>query len=156
MDERVLAKEEARQARAVGRQLDPGRVLGRESQQVGRRDAGREDALAACGQGPDVGHVGPARAEGGLPRPVVEALAQALDHALAVQAGQRLRHRREGHAVEVGQPPETLAAGFDPCADGLGGVSGVRSECAWVWYSCLEDRTTPEFSQVLLLINLTV
>ena len=45
VNDRLLADEEARQARAVGRQLDPGRILGREAQQVGRRDAGREDAL---------------------------------------------------------------------------------------------------------------
>ncbi len=55
--------------------------------------------------------------------PVVQALAQPLDHALAGQAGQRLGDCHERHAVEVGQPPDPLAAGFDPLANGFGGVS---------------------------------
>ena len=83
--------------------------------------------LLPKGQGPDLGRVGPARPERRRPRPVVQALAQPLDHALAGQAGQRLRHRRERHPVEVGQPPDPLAAGFDPPANGFGGVSCARS-----------------------------
>lgn len=78
-----------------------------------------------------MGHVRPARPEGCLAWPVVQALAQALNHALAGQAGQRLRHGGERHADEVGQPPETLAAGFDPRADGLRGVSTTRPDYLW-------------------------
>ena len=78
-----------------------------------------------------MGHVRPARPEGRLAWPVVQALAQALNHALAGQAGQRLRHGGERHADEVGQPPETIAAGFDPRADGLRSVSCTRPDYLW-------------------------
>ena len=132
VNERILAEEEAREARAVGRQLDPGRILGRETQQIGGGGAGREDSLLPKGQGSDMGHVGPAGPERRLPRPVVEPLTQPLDHTLAGQAGQRLRHRRERHAVKVGQPPEPLAAGFDPRADGLGGVFCTGSDSLFI------------------------
>ena len=46
VDERVLAKEKAREARAIGRQFDPGRILSRETQEVCCRDACRKDPLA--------------------------------------------------------------------------------------------------------------
>ena len=98
-----------------------------------------------------LGHVRPARPEGRLPRPVVEALAQALDHALAGQAGQRLRHGRERHAVKVGQPPDPLAAGFDPRADGLGGVSRTRPGSLFVGPHAGIIAQEWAFSQVFLL-----
>ena len=82
VDDRILADDEPRQAQAVGRQFDPGGVLGGEAQEVGRRDARRENALSAeragSGSGPcwagsarrpsaGAGNTGPCPAAGSCP-----------------------------------------------------------------------------------------
>src|SRR5262249_50184351 len=63
VQEHVLAEKEARQARAVGGELHPGWILGRESEQMGGRDAGRENRLLLESQGSDLGDVWAAWAE---------------------------------------------------------------------------------------------
>ena len=96
VDDGVAADHETRQAKTVGGQFDSGGILGGEAEEIGRGDARGENFLPPEGETADLGVVRPAGAEGGAARSVVEALAQALDHPLAGQAGQRLGDGREG------------------------------------------------------------
>ena len=72
------------------------------------------------------------------------------------QAGQRLRHRRERQAVEVGQPPDALAAGFDPGANGLRRCFWHRIGFSGGWSSYWNYVTGMTLSQVLSLRYLTL
>ena len=114
-------------------------------------DTGGEYAPPANRQRSDLRRIGPARPERRRPGPVIEALAQPLDHALAGQARQCLRHRHERQAVKVGHPPDPLAAGFDPLANGFGGVSCVPFGFRLLGPHDWDYRPRAESSQVFLL-----
>ena len=120
MDYRILADDQSWQARTIGSHLYPCWVLRGETQYIGCRDSDWEDPPAGDRNRSDLGAVGLAHSECGLPPPVVQTLAQPLDDALTSQAGQRLRYRRKSHTFKIRQTPHPVAVGLDSPADGIG------------------------------------
>src|SRR5262249_62224263 len=103
VDDGVAADDKARQAQSVGRQLDPGGILGGEAKEIGRGDARGEDLLPPDGEAADLAGVRPAGAEGGAAGAGIKGPAPALDLPPAGPGGARLGGGRPGGAGRRGR-----------------------------------------------------
>src|ERR1035441_668192 len=123
MNDRVGADELARQACGVGGDLALFRRLSGKAKKIGGGNPGGKYRGLCRGEILDGRRIRAAFAEGRLAGAVVDALAQAFEHAFACQAGERLRDGGKGKVAEILKTPEFLAAALDPLADGTGDMA---------------------------------
>jgi hypothetical protein len=118
MDDSIRAEQFPRKAARIGRQFNSSGILSGETEQVGGRESRWKHGSATARKLLDGRWVRSTHTKGGLPPPVIRALAQTFNLIPPRKTRQRLSDRRARHVAEVLETPQAFAAPLYTSADG--------------------------------------